>query len=130
MDKWPAPNLEIGSGTVGALLEGTGLRNPGAKILKITKNHKERRVPSIMAFRRESERWNTDGPYGPSVRTVRTDGPYGPSMRTVRTDCPYGRSVRPVRIPPPRFAAARHDRGYPAFLVIFSDFHDLSPWIP
>ena len=62
--------------TVGALPEGTGLRNPGAEILKITKNHKERRVPSIMAFRRESGRWNTDGPHGPSVRTVRTDRPY------------------------------------------------------
>ena len=39
-------------------------------------------------------RWRTDGPYGPSVRTVRTDGPYGPSVRTVRTDRPYGPSVR------------------------------------
>ena len=62
---------------VGALPEGTGLRNPGAEILKITKNHKERKVPSIMAFRCESGRWNTDSPYGPSVRTVRTDRPYG-----------------------------------------------------
>ena len=66
--------------TVGALPEGTGLRNPEAEILKITKNLKERRVTAIMAFRRESGRWNTDVPYGPSVRTVRTDRPYGRSV--------------------------------------------------